>query len=90
VVRAVVVAPGFAVVVMVRGFDAEGCEGEVVVVWVCWDDGEGDAFPCCRAECARKAARKLDRKGRCVGILRACLRHSLCLEVYFKVGVVVM
>jgi hypothetical protein len=68
-VRAVVVAPEgcFVLVVMVRG--CEGCDGGC---WLCacWDGEEGEdvAFPWI-AEWARKAARKLERKGRCVGIL---------------------
>lgn len=69
---AVVVAlEGLLVVVMVRG-----CEGEVCWAW-CWCVCEGEeemvdveeAFPCCSAEWARKAARKLAKKGRCVGIV---------------------
>lgn len=65
VVRAAVVAPVLVVVevVIVRGF-----EGEVVWDCGCWDEGEDVAFPCWIAECARKAARKLDRKGRFVGM----------------------
>jgi hypothetical protein len=71
-VRADVVAPGLVDVVIVRWEAPE--EGEVVwvvdveVVWVCVEEGWEEAFPCCRAECARKAATKLERKGRFVGI----------------------
>jgi len=68
-VSAVVVAPGFDVVVIVRGVAAEACAWEEVVVCVCWEEGDGVAFPCWMAECARKAARKLERKGRFVGML---------------------
>jgi hypothetical protein len=65
---AVVVAPdGFAEVVIERG-----CEGEEVCVCV-WcgegEEGEEVAFPCWMAEWARKAARKLAKKGRWVGIV---------------------
>jgi len=72
-VSAVVVAPGLvvAVVVMVRGFEGEVglwvCEA--VEVCACCEEGDEVAFPCWRAECARKAARKLERKGRFVGII---------------------
>jgi len=73
-VSAVVVAPGLVVVVvvvMVRGFEGEVglwvCEA--VEVCACCEEGEEVAFPCWRAECARKAARKLERKGRFVGII---------------------
>jgi hypothetical protein len=60
----VVVAPdGFAEVAMDRG-----CDGEVVC-WCCCEGEEGEdvAFPWI-ALCARKAARKLAKKGRWVGI----------------------
>ena len=71
-VSAVVVAPGFVEVVIVRGVEEEFEEECVVVeevVCVCvLVEGEGP-FPCWRAECARKAARKFERKGRFVGIL---------------------
>lgn len=62
-VKAVVVAPadgGLVEVLIVRG-----CEGEVCVVCVLEEDeGEEVALPCWIAECALKAARKLDKKGR--------------------------
>ena len=76
--NAVVVAPGFEVVEdIVRGCVDEGVDAEVVVVCVdcevgdMLEDGEEAelALPCWRAECARKAARKLERKGRWVGML---------------------
>jgi hypothetical protein len=68
-VRAVVVAPGFVDVVIVRGlevvvFGYEEVLGEEWEVDVGWEE----AFPCWMAEWARKAARKLERKGRFVGI----------------------
>lgn len=78
VVRAEVVAPGLVAVevVMVRGFDGEDTPCEVDVLCVCEEEeGDEDAFPCCRAECARKAARKLERKGRFVGILLFYLEY---------------
>jgi len=75
VFSAVVVGPGFDVVDVdiVRGEETV-CEGEEVVVCVCWDEeGEEDAFVCCwRAEWALNAARKLDKKGRFVGIFLVC------------------
>lgn len=37
------------------------------------DEGEEVAFPCWRAEWARKAARKLERKGRFDGIFALCM-----------------
>lgn len=60
--------PGFedadAEVVMVRG-----CEGDELLGWVCCEEaGEGLALPCWMAEWALKAARKLAKKGRCVGM----------------------
>jgi len=64
-VNAVVVAPGFDEVVMVRGFEGEVC---VVMLVECVGCEEEEAFPCWIAECARKAARKFERKGRLVGI----------------------
>jgi hypothetical protein len=63
--RAVVVAlEGFVEVVMVRGWDGEEA------CWCCCegDEGEDVALPC-MALCALKAARKLARKGRWVGIV---------------------
>lgn len=63
---AVVVAPdGFEDVAMERG-----CEGEEAC-WCCCEGEEGEdvAFPCWMAEWARKAARKLAKKGRWVGIV---------------------
>jgi hypothetical protein len=70
--NAVVVAPpdGFADVVIVRG-----CEGEVVCCWVV-EEGEV-ALLCCIAEWARKAARKLAKKGRWVGIVFSFMRNRL-------------
>lgn len=64
-VRAVVVGPPFDEVFIVRG-----CEG-----WGCCEEEEGEevAFPVDIAEWARKAARKLERKGLWVGILRVLL-----------------
>jgi hypothetical protein len=65
---AVVVAPdGLADVVIERG-----CDGDEVWVCVwCWEGEEGEevAFPCWMALWARKAARKLAKKGRWVGIV---------------------
>lgn len=61
-VRAVVVGPPFDEVVIVRGCDGWGCCAE--------EDEEEAAFPVDMAEWARKAARKLERKGLWVGILR--------------------
>lgn len=64
---AVVVAP-FVLVVIVRGEDVVPVDGYWEEGW----EGEdvGEAFDCwvVRAEWARKAARKLERKGRFVGI----------------------
>lgn len=61
------VAPGFEVVVIVRGFEWCCCWVEVVEVW---EEGEAEeAFPCWIAEWALKAARKFERKGRWVDIL---------------------
>lgn len=82
VVSAVVVAPAPGLeeveVVMVRG--AEAVAGYEVVGWCVEEEGfeteEGFACVLVRAEWARKAARKLERKGRLVGILmdsRACM-----------------
>lgn len=66
---AVVVAPeGLDVDVdIVRGFEA--CDVVVLFVdveWLAW--AEGDFCCCWMAEWARKAARKLAKKGRCVGM----------------------
>ena len=67
--NAVVVAPpeGFVDVVIVRG-----CVGEGVCCCVV-EEGEV-ALPCWIAEWARKAARKLARKGRWVGIVLSFMR----------------
>jgi hypothetical protein len=69
--NAVVVAPeGFVDVEVVI---ERGCEGEEVCVcaWCCCegDEGEDVALPCWIALWARKAARKLAKKGRWVGIV---------------------
>jgi len=66
---AAVVAPGFVDVVIVRGF--EGCDEEVVVCDVCdcWVECEEGEALLWIALWALKAARKLERKGRWVGIL---------------------
>lgn len=65
--RAVVVAlEGFVavVVVMVRGWEGE------VVCWCCWEGDVGeDVALLWIALCALKAARKLAKKGRWVGIV---------------------
>ena len=71
--RAVVV--GCLVVVVEAVAIERGCEGdeEVVVCVECevWDEvtvAAEVAFPVWKAERARKAARKFERKGRCVDI----------------------
>jgi hypothetical protein len=62
-VIAVVVAPeGLVDVVMVRGCEGEG-PGEVCACCVV-GEGDGVALPCWMAECALKAARKFEKKGR--------------------------
>lgn len=69
----VVVAPleVVALVVMVRGEECEGEAAAVVLDWVgCDDETLGVGLPCCcKAECARKAERKEERKGWFEGIL---------------------
>jgi len=69
---ALVVAPPLALVAIERGCD--GAEVEAVdeellavvdVLWLDWEvEGVGPLACCWMAECARKAARKLAKKGR--------------------------
>jgi len=80
-VKAVVVAPaeGLVDVVIVRGW-----EGEVCVVWGWWEEEEEGAevaFPCWMAEWARKVARKLAKKGRCVDIFVSISSSSRLQEL---------
>jgi len=76
VVKAAEVTPDFAVeeVAIARGFEivATVCVFEdMFVECVGCEDETEVACPVFRAECARKAERKLERKGRFVGILLA-------------------
>lgn len=86
-VRAVLVGPlvwCFVDVDIERGW--EGCEDDGEE-WACefWEDVTTDeedaaevAFPVWNAERARKAARKLERKGRCVDMFAVCVLCVIC------------
>jgi hypothetical protein len=80
---AAVVAPGLVVVVMVRGFEVWG-EEEAVVLWACDCWGEEVALLWI-ALWALKAARKLERKGRCVGMFASVFMcGTLLVSLHFS------